>query len=113
MRNANSRFATLPRANIQRSKFKRGSDLKTAFNSGKLVPIFCEKEVLPGDTHSLKTTISVRMSTPIHPVMDDAYLDTYFSQFLIDSYGMILKPFSVIIMVIIGLLLRQIFKNLI
>lgn len=78
MRNANSRFATLPRANIQRSKFKRGSDLKTAFNSGKLVPIFCEKEVLPGDTHSLKTTISVRMSTPIHPVMDDAYLDVYY-----------------------------------
>lgn len=77
-RNANSHFATLPHANIQRSKFKRPSRLLTAFNSGKLVPIYLEKMVLPGDTHSLRTTISIRMSTPIHPVMDDAYLDIYY-----------------------------------
>lgn len=77
-RNANSRFAVLPTANIQRSKFRRPSDLKTAFNSGLLVPFYLEKVVLPGDTHSMRTTVSIRMSTPIHPVMDDAYLDMYY-----------------------------------
>lgn len=77
-RNTNSRFATLPSVNIQRSKFKRPHRYKTTFNSGKLIPFYLEKMVLPGDTHQVHTTLSIRMTTPIHPVMDDAYLDTYF-----------------------------------
>lgn len=78
MRNANSRFATLPKANIQRSKFRRPSRLLSTLNSGYLTPIYIEKEVLPGDTHNLKTTLSIRMSTPINPVMDDCFLDVYY-----------------------------------
>jgi hypothetical protein len=35
-------------------------------------------EVLPGDTHSCSTSSYVRMSTPIKPIMDSIYLDTYF-----------------------------------
>ncbi len=77
-RNTNSRFATLPSVNIQRSKFRRPHRYKTTFNSGQLIPFYLEKMVLPGDTHSVHTTLSIRMTTPIHPVMDDAYLDTYF-----------------------------------
>ena len=77
-RNTNSRFATLPSVNIQRSKFKRPHRYKTTFNAGRLIPFYHEKMVVPGDTHSVHTTLSIRMTTPIHPVMDDAYLDTYF-----------------------------------
>ena len=76
-RNVNSHFSTLPSVEIGRSKFNRNSTHKTTFNAGKLVPIFVD-EVLPGDTFSMDVASLVRMSTPIFPVMDNAYLDTYF-----------------------------------
>ena len=76
-RNAESRFSKLPSAEISRSRFDRSSTHKTTFNAGKLVPIFVD-EVLPGDTFSMDIATLVRMSTPIFPVMDNAYMDTYF-----------------------------------
>lgn len=78
MRNIENRLAMVPRANILRSKFDMAPfDHKTTFNAGKLIPIFCQ-ECLPGGTYKLTTRELVRMSTPIHPVMDQSYLDTYF-----------------------------------
>ena len=53
------------------------SQLKTTFNVGELVPFFCE-EVLPGDTFSVKSSKVVRMQTPLYPIMDNLYLDTYY-----------------------------------
>lgn len=76
-RNVESHFAKLPQAEIGRSRFDRSSTHKTTFNAGKLVPIYVD-EVLPGDTFSMDVASLVRMSTPIFPVMDNAYLDTYF-----------------------------------
>ena len=76
-RNAESHFSKLPSAEISRSRFDRSSTHKTTFNAGKLVPIFVD-EVLPGDTFSMDVASLVRMSTPIFPVMDNAYMDTYF-----------------------------------
>lgn len=76
-RNANSHFSYLPEVNISRSRFHRNHTHKTTFNAGKLVPIYCT-EVLPGDTVTLDTASLIRMSTPIFPVLDNAFLDTYF-----------------------------------
>ena len=76
-RNAESRFSHLPSIEIGRSRFDRSSTHKTTFNAGKLIPIYVD-EVLPGDTFSMDVASLVRMSTPIFPVMDNAYLDTYF-----------------------------------
>ncbi len=70
-------FAEIPRAEIQRSVFNRSCGLKTAFDSGFLVPIFAD-EALPGDTFTLKASSLVRMATPIFPVMDNFYLDVFF-----------------------------------
>ncbi len=75
--NSQSRFSTIPRADIQRSKFDRSHGLKTNFNAGDLVPIFVD-EALPGDTFSLNPTTFARLATPIHPVMDNLYIDTFF-----------------------------------
>lgn len=50
---------------------------KTTGNAGKLIPIFCEK-FMPGDTFSIKTRSLVRMTTPLVPVMDNAYMDIAF-----------------------------------
>lgn len=60
-----------------RSKFDRSHQLLTTINEGDLVPIYCD-EVLPGDTARVHLNGLIRMSTPIYPVMDNAYMDTYF-----------------------------------
>lgn len=76
-RNQNSRFSTLPKANIARSQFDRSASLKTSFNVGDVVPFFLD-EVLPGDTFKVSTSKVVRFQTLLTPMMDNVYLDTYY-----------------------------------
>lgn len=66
-----------PDVRMSRSKFDRSSDVKTTFNAGRLIPFFVD-EVLPGDTFTDKTSMVVRMATPIFPVMDDCFLDYFY-----------------------------------
>jgi len=70
-------FAMVPRAEIPRSSFKMEKGLKTTFDSGYLVPIFCE-EVLPGDTFAVNMTAFARLATPIFPTMDNLHCETFF-----------------------------------
>jgi len=70
-------FAMTPRADIPRATFRREWTHKTTFDSGYLIPIMCD-EVLPGDTIKQNLTMFARMVTPIFPVMDNLYLDTFF-----------------------------------
>ena len=77
-RNVNSFFSEVPASlDISRSKFIRNQSIKTSFNVGELIPFYID-EVLPGDTFSIDTSKVVRLSTPITPIMDNIYLDTYF-----------------------------------
>lgn len=76
-RNAESHFALNPSIGIQRSKLDLSHDVKTTFDVGQLIP-FTWMEVLPGDTFSVDTSKVVRMQTPIVPIMDNIYLDTYY-----------------------------------
>lgn len=69
-------FSQVPKATIQRSSFDRSSAHKTTFNSGVLIPIYCD-EALPGDTFNLKMTAFSRLSTPIKPVMDNMFMETF------------------------------------
>lgn len=70
-------FAMVPRAEIPRAKFKMDHTHKTTFDAGYLVPVFLE-EVLPGDTFHLKMTAFARLATPIFPIMDNMFLDSFF-----------------------------------
>ncbi|QXP44312.1 MAG: major capsid protein [Arizlama microvirus] len=70
-------FAMVPRADIPRSAFKIETAHKTTFDSGKLIPIFCE-EILPGDTWKVRMTAFARLATPIFPLMDNIHLDSFF-----------------------------------
>ena len=74
--NSAGHFSSAPQVDIQRSRFKRPSTHKTTFCAGKFVPIYLD-EVLPGDTVTMDMASLVRMSTPIFPVMDSAYLDIF------------------------------------
>ena len=76
-RNNESHFNQIPQTFISRSRFKRDQDVKFTFDAGKLIPFYVD-EVLPGDTFSVDTIGLVRMTTPIFPVMDNAYLDVYY-----------------------------------
>lgn len=69
-------FAQIPQANIPRSTFNRDYKYMTTFDSGYLIP-FMVDEVLPGDTYKMKCTLFTRMSTPVVPVMDNMYLETF------------------------------------
>lgn len=70
-------FSMIPSAEIPRSSFDTASTVKTAFNSGYLIPIHLD-EVLPGDSFRLSMTAFVRLATPLVPVMDNLHLDTFF-----------------------------------
>lgn len=76
-RNTDNHFGNAPIKSIGRSTFKRPHSHKTTFNTGDIVPIYAD-EVLPGDTCKMHTASLVRMTTPINPVMDNAWMDTYY-----------------------------------
>lgn len=71
-------FGQVPLTDIERSTFDRSHGYKTAFDSGVLVPFYCD-EVLPGDEFKLTANILARLSSPlVTPVMDNVFLDTFF-----------------------------------
>jgi hypothetical protein len=70
-------FSRVPKADIQRSVFNRDHGLKTAFDAGYLVPVFVD-EALPGDTFTLNMTGFGRLATPVNPIMDNLYIETFF-----------------------------------
>ncbi len=77
-RNTELHFAENPtNIDMQRSKFVREMTHKTTFNAGDLIPIYVD-DAMPGDTIQMDMASCIRMSTPIYPVMDNAYIDTYF-----------------------------------
>lgn len=70
-------FSQVPKAEIPRSSFDRTHSHKTTFDSGKLIPFYVD-EALPGDTFNVKATTFARLATPIVPIMDNLYCDTFF-----------------------------------
>ena len=76
-RNSEQHYSQVPHAEIRRARFKRDYALLTTINEGDLVPIYLD-EVLPADTFKVNVNALVRMSTPLYPVMDNAYMDYYF-----------------------------------
>jgi hypothetical protein len=72
-----SRFSEVPRAEIQRSVIPRSHGHKLTFDAGYLVPVLVD-EVLPGDTFNVRMSAFARLATPIKPLMDNLYLDSFF-----------------------------------
>lgn len=60
-----------------RSSWVRDFNHKTSFNAGYLVPFYVDTDIIPGTTIKNETSIVIRMATPLYPVMDNLYLDTY------------------------------------
>lgn len=70
-------FAQVPKADISRSSFDRSFAYKTTLNAGYLYPVYVD-EALPGDTFTMKMDAFARLATPLKPIMDNLYMDTFF-----------------------------------
>ncbi len=71
-----NRLAISPSVGISRSTFDRSHGVKTTFDASNLIPIFVD-EALPGDTFTLKSSFFARLATPIFPIMDNMFLETF------------------------------------
>lgn len=70
-------FAQVPSANIPRSTFDRSHGWKGTFDTDLLIPFYVD-EAVPGDTFNLKANVFARLATPITPLMDNVFLETFF-----------------------------------
>ena len=70
-------FSQVPRADIPRSSFNRSHGYKTTLDAGYLVPVYVD-EALPGDTFNMSMNIFGRLATPLHPFMDNMFMDVFF-----------------------------------
>lgn len=70
-------FGNVPRVDIPRSTFNRSHRHLTTFDCDYLVPILVD-EVLPGDSYRVNCHFFARLATPLFPIMDNLYLDTFF-----------------------------------
>ncbi|QXP08154.1 MAG: major capsid protein [Arizlama microvirus] len=71
-----TQFNNIAPQSIPRSTFIRDFTRRTTFDADYLVPIFAD-EILPGDEVNLNMNALIRMSTPIKPVMDNLYAETF------------------------------------
>ena len=77
-RNTEMHFANTPQIDLKRSKFEESYSHKTTMNAGDIVPIYVDRDILPGDTVQLDLASLIRMATPVYPIMDNIYADVYF-----------------------------------
>jgi len=71
-------YAQVPQAQIPRSSFNLSHAVKTTFDADYLVPVAGPWDIIPGDTWNVNCTHFVRLATPLHPLMDNIYIDTFF-----------------------------------
>lgn len=76
-RNTETAYAELDTIETPRSMWQRSKTHKTSFNAGYLIPFYVNMDIIPGTTIKNKTSMIIRMSTPLDPVMDNLYCDTY------------------------------------
>ncbi len=70
-------FSEVPRANIPRSSFNRSHGYKSTFDADGLVPVLVD-DVVPGDTFNVNMSFFARLATPLFPIMDNMYLESFF-----------------------------------
>ncbi len=69
-------FGTTPSVQAPRSVFDRSSGFKLAIDADYIYPIFLD-EIVPGDQMRMSATLFGRMNTPIYPIMDNLFIDTF------------------------------------
>lgn len=68
-------FSGVPSLHKPRSKMVIPNDLVTSMDAADVVPIFCDPDILPGDSISMKMASVIRMSTPLYPIFGNIVAD--------------------------------------
>ena len=66
-----------PTMDAPRANFNRSHGHKTTIDFDYIYPIYYD-EVYPGDTFNMNPHIYARLATPIHPIMDNMFIDIHF-----------------------------------
>lgn len=78
-RNQQTDFSKIPHINCPRSMFNMIFEHITTGNTGDLIPFYCNPGILPGDTHTFKTAVTVRSTSPFRkPIFGNIWLDIYY-----------------------------------
>ncbi len=70
-------FSQTPSVRIPRSTFNLSHGHKTAFDADDLVPICQPIDVIPGSTFNCQTSFFMRLATPLEPIIDNLFFDTF------------------------------------
>ncbi len=70
-------FSQTPSVNIPRSTFNLSHPHKTCFDADDLVPICQPIDIIPGDTFNMKTSFFMRLATPLEPILDNLYFESF------------------------------------
>ncbi len=70
-------FSQTPSVNIPRSTFNLSHSHKTAFDADLLIPICQPIDVIPGSTLRFSTSFFMRLATPLEPIIDNLYFDSF------------------------------------
>ncbi len=70
-------FSQIPSVNIPRSTFNLSHPHKTAFDADDLVPICQPIDIIPGTTLNFNTNFFMRLATPLDPILDNMYFETF------------------------------------
>ncbi len=71
------RFGQVPAQTVPRSTFNLSHGIKTTFDADYLVPMGVW-DVIPGSSWNVRTTIVARLATPLHPLQDNLYVDSFY-----------------------------------
>lgn len=71
-------FSQVPSVKLPRSSFNLSFPHKTTFDADQLIPIAKPIDIIPGDTFNVAVSHFIRLSTPLHPILDNMYFETFF-----------------------------------
>lgn len=69
-------FNSIQTRKVPRASFKRDYVRKQTMDTDYLVPVFVD-EILPGDDVHISASFLARLTTPIKPIMDNIYFETF------------------------------------
>lgn len=76
-RNSDFSFSQVPSVEIERSRFDRSHSFKFSGNVGDVIPVYCDPDILPGDTVVMDSSKVIRFQTMLTPIMDNIHADFY------------------------------------
>ncbi len=70
-------FSQTPSVSVPRSTFNLSHGHKMTFDADLLVPICQPIDIIPGDTFRVSTSFFMRLATPLAPIIDNLYFETF------------------------------------